>query len=300
MKCWHPDKIHFHPSRVADRYAKDIRAILALCRDRMSLGEGYPRSIWSRDYRDRIEINKSGLWNASAVHTNLDFEELNLNPVDNRFAFPQSPKPCICDIDTAVSNLLRSLFIPPWSTFYTTKDTLPRTLEQLVNYCACDIQTAWEPFHRVFNISISPPRIIQYTYLLSWIDIPQDLQIALGWVVLKANVPWYHPVSLVLSTFLPVSTIQAFYTYNLPPRGAHIFCFDAQGLPRDSMRKIDVPDPWTDQLRRYGRDGLDLTSDMGIRRRNWSYGERSACLKRGWCFEGEVGVPFRGVGRDLW
>jgi hypothetical protein len=307
MKCWHPDKIHFHPNQAAaDTFAKDVRVILALCRDRMSLGKLYPRSIWSRGRREHIEIDQSGLWNAGTLDLDLD-SILNLglnssldshsNFVDSKFSFPQSTKPCICDMDTAVSNLLRSPFTPPWSTFYTTKKPFPRTMEQLVDYCACDIQTAWSPFQHIFNISIVSPRIIQYTLLPSWIhfiqgfDIPQDLQIALGWVVLKANVPWLRPLSLALSIFLPVPTIQSFHTLHLPPRGIHQFWLDRslRGLPPDSMRKISVPSAWTDELRHYGCDGADEYNEVGTRRKNLSDHEKLACKKKGWCFRGEFG-----------
>ncbi|KAH7064313.1 hypothetical protein BKA63DRAFT_558267 [Paraphoma chrysanthemicola] len=251
MKCWAPDKAHRHPGvadgRLGENDLKMVRKVLERCRDVMSLGKGYPRTV--EVGAEAVEIQHSGFWDLSSWNTTwyLPWEVQG---------------PSHCTMYLAVSAYL-------WSPFTSRHHS---TGNSITNY-ACTIDLAWSSYTYIFNISIA-----------SSIPWPSNLRIALGWVAMKHNISFPYPLTLVL----PQPVLHGFHEHRLPPRGQHAFWLDItpQGLPRHASTIINVPTMLTDELRKFGRDGVRKHSQVESRQAAMSVQQKRACISRGWCFKG--------------
>jgi len=251
MKCWAPDKAYLHPGYVDGRLGEDdvaaFRDVLARCRDEMSKGQGYPRLVEMGT--DDFEVQHSGLW--------------DLATWNSTWRLPwEAQSSCRCTLDKAVSAYL-------WSPF-TLQHNVPGDLGI---HCPCTIDHAWSSYAHVFNIS--------FTSGMPW---PTNLRIALGWLALKHNVSYPQPLAYVL----PRPNLHGFFADHLPPRGRHMFWLDTgpRGLPRDSAIDMGVPKALTDELRRWGRAGVNRHSQVEARQAAMPDLEKRACVSWGWCFEG--------------
>ena len=269
MKCWHPDKRTFHPASntfIDEQFMADVRNLTAQCVQVMSMGKAayYPRAIKNQDNTGYIDIQKSQLWNASS----RDFNGSALKSL-------RSTEECKCNMQSAVRGLFQIPFTPPWSAHYRSRPPLPRTLPELVNYCHCDITTAWAPYEHIMDATVIPSI---FTRALS-----KDWQIALGWTALRYGIVLPNPLAFAL----PRVINNGFRESHLPPRGAHDFWHDRSdaGLPRNSMDRIGVPDIVTNELRAWGLDGNTVPSDTRARLQEMSEPDRAKCIHDGWCSE---------------
>ncbi|KAH7075161.1 hypothetical protein FB567DRAFT_553429 [Paraphoma chrysanthemicola] len=260
MKCWAPDKAHRHPGvadgRLAENDLKMVRKVLERCRDVMSLGTGYPRTVEVGAHS--VEIQHSDLWDLSSWNTTwyLPWEV-------------QRPSHCIMDM--AVSAYLWSPFTPRH-----------HSTDNSTNNDACTIDFAWSSYTYIFNISIA-----------SSIPWPSNLRIALGWLAMKHKISFPHPLALVL----PQPVLHGFHEHRLPPRGQHAFWVDTdpQGLPYHASTIINVPTMLTDELRKFGRDGVHRYSQMESRQAAMPAQQKRACIIWGWCFKSSFAIAHNEV-----
>jgi hypothetical protein len=228
--------------------------LMQYCADKMSQGIGYPRHGYARHLWS-VEVQHSADWNASR------WDATRPGPV----AFPRRPRECQCTMDDAVSAHLRAYFVPFWTTY----PPLPRTLDEYVAFCHCSLAIAWKPYNHIFNTSV-------VNAVIPWTG---DTKMALAWLALRwtSSYPF-----LPLAVILPQFVLRGFREENLPPRGIHGFWVDDEQAGLSDM--AGQPKVFTDELKRWGTDGVQNPWDSMSRMQNMPLKEQQACVKQGWCF----------------